>query len=338
MTSNNYYFLNDENNKSFDLNDSSLLDYNPITFNQVNEESENNINNQLFYNLHNIEIPDNIIPIAKKKIGISTNINTSSLFFTFENIKDQLKDNSFNKYKIIIDKSIEAQEIKEIEYEMKSKTKQRNEYGKKVATNIHISPYLRGRKRAVDINERAHNKKSPDNIIKKIKKYFIEYLINFLNAIIREKEYRLKMLDYKKYINKLKREEDLKFLKMIVKDCLSQDISPKYIKSSSDHNKIRISKILNEQKENKVIKFVFNMTIKDWIELFTLKKNIYEIENLENLTISESEQIQSLIPSIKEILDKNKDDEIYFTKFIFYLYNYENWFLIKKGRNREKKI
>ena len=274
MTSNNYYFLNDKDNKSFDPNDSSLFDFNIIT--QLNKESEN-INNQLFYNLHNIEIPDNIIPIAKKK-GISTNINISSLFFTFENIKDQLKDNSFIKYKIIIDKSIEAQEIKEIEYEMKSIKKQRKKNGKKVATNIHISPHLRGRKRAVDINERAHNKKSPDNIIKKIKKYFIEYLINFLNAIIREKEYRLKMLDYKKYINKLKREEDLKFLKMIVKDCLSQDISPKYIKSSSDHNKIRISKILNEQKENKVIKFVFNMTIKDWIELFTLKKTFMKLK------------------------------------------------------------
>ena len=161
---------------------------------------------------------------------------------------------------------------------MKSKTKQRNEYGKKVATNIHISPHLRGRKRAVDINERAHNKKRPDNIIKKIKNYFIEYLINFVNAIIREKENRLKMLDHKKYINKLKREEDLKFLKMIVKDCLSQDISPKYIKLNSNYNKIRISKILNEQKDNEVIKFVFNMTIKDWIELFTLKKIFMKLE------------------------------------------------------------
>ena len=214
----------------------------------------------------------------------------------------------------------------------------RKKNGIKVGPNILITKNLRGRKKAVDIIERVHNKKSPDNIMKKIKRYFMEYLIIFVNRIIKEKEDRLKMLDHKKYINRLKREEDLSLLKMTVKDYLSGDISPKYIKSSCDYNKIKINKILNEQKDNDVIKFVFNMTIKDWIELLTLKKKIYEIEYIGNLTFSEYEIIQSKIPLLNEILDKNKDDEIYFTKFIFYLYNYENWFLIKKGRDREKKI
>ena len=348
MKSNNCYFSFDEDNKSFGPNYTSILDYHLIPpyeslefcsqFNKVDEESENSNNNQLFNNLYNIEIPDKINPIEKESIGASTNANTSLIIFTFENIKNQLNEvnDPFNEYKIIIDNSIEAPEIKEIEYEMKSLQRKRKEYGKKVDTNI--SKHLRGRKKAVDISERVHNKKSPDNIMKKIKRYFIEYLIIFVNAIIKEKEDRLKMLDHKKYIDKLKREEDLNLLKMTVKDFLSRDISPKYIKSNSDYNKIKINKILNEQKDNEVIKFVFNMTIKDWIDLFTLKKTIYEFENIENLTYSEYDKIQSNIPLINEILDENKDDEIYFTKFIFYLYNYENWFLIRKGRNREKKI
>ena len=44
------------------------------------------------------------------------------------------------------------------------------------------------------------------------------------------------------------------------------------------------------------------------------------------------------IPSIKilfdDILEKNQDD-FYFSKFVFYLYNYENWFINKRGRNRK---
>ena len=56
------------------------------------------------------------------------------------------------------------------------------------------------------------------------------------------------------------------------------------------------------------------MTIKDWIDVFILKKTIY---GFENLSLNGYKEIQSKIPSIKqlfeEILDKNKDD-IYFTK------------------------
>ena len=81
-----------------------------------------------------------------------------------------------------------------------------------------------------------------------------------------------------------------------------------------------------------MIGFLFKMTIKDWIELFTLKKPIY---NFENLSFSDREVIKKKIPSIlelfDEILEKNKDD-IYFTKIVFYLYNYENCFEIKRGR------
>ena len=80
------------------------------------------------------------------------------------------------------------------------------------------------------------------------------------------------------------------------------------------------------------------MTIKDWIDVFILKKTIYDFENL---SLNGYKEIQSKIPSIKqlfeEILDKNKDD-IYFTKFVFYLYNYEKWFINKIGRNREKRF
>ena len=99
-----------------------------------------------------------------------------------------------------------------------------------------------------------------------------------------------------------------------------------------------INSILKEQKDNEVIKFVLNMTIKDWIEVFTFKKTIYEFKYNNNLNLNEYEEIKKKIPSIKilfdDILEKNQDD-FYFSKFVFYLYNYENWFINKRGRNRK---
>ena len=99
-----------------------------------------------------------------------------------------------------------------------------------------------------------------------------------------------------------------------------------------------INSILKEQKDNEVIKFVLNMTIKDWIDVFTFKKTIYNFRCVKQLNLCEYEEIQKKIPSIKtlfdNILEKNQDD-FYFSKFVFYLYNYENWFLNKRGRNRK---
>ena len=121
MINNSCYFSKYEDDKLSDLN-SSVQDYPLISlnesfglFSQVGEDSENSINNQLSYNLDNIEIPDKIIPKEKKSIGTYTNANTSLLIFTFEKIKEILNEISFNEYNIIIDNSIEAPEIKKIE-------------------------------------------------------------------------------------------------------------------------------------------------------------------------------------------------------------------------------
>ena len=67
----------------------------------------------------------------------------------------------------------------------------------------HHSNFTRGRKKN-DQTKRAHNKISVDNIITKIKGYFIEFLISFVNAIINKennkKKVELKPLNHKKYI------------------------------------------------------------------------------------------------------------------------------------------
>ena len=304
-------------------------------------------NNNIIPNLineFNLDIPEKINPIDERSSEsfIKTNTNTSEFFFSYEKIENILKDNIFfNLYINKIKECKEKSEIKDIDYEMNKSQKTRKAYGSNVNSKNIICKKDRGRKKAEDKDKGDHNKTSPDNIIKKLKGYFTEFLIIFVNAIINRGKFNkdkieLKSLNHKKYINKIKKAEELKFLKMTVKDYLSQDISPKYIKSKADYNRIIINKILDEQKGDEVINFVFNMTIKDWIELFTLKKSIYDFENLH---VSDCEVIETKLPPISElfdeILEKNQDD-IYFTKFVFYLYNYENWFEIKRGRKENK--
>ena len=285
-------------------------------------------------NEFNLDIPETINLI-------STNTNTSQLFFSYEKIENILKDNiNYNIYLNKIRENKEKSEIKEINYEMNQLKKIRKKYGANVNSKDLKCKKNRGRKKAENEYGGDHDKKSPDNVIKKVKGYFAEFLIIFVNAIInREKSNKekieLKSLNHKKYIDKIKKSEELRFLKMTVKEYLSQEISPKYIKSKADYNKILINKILHDQKGDGVINFVFKMTIKNWIELFTLKKSIYEFENL---SLNNCEVIEQNIPSISELFDeiheKNNDD-VYFTKFVFYLYNYENWFEIKRGRKEK---
>ena len=67
------------------------------------------------------------------------------------------------------------------------------------------------------------------------------------------------------------------------------------------------------------------MTFSEWIDVFT-----YKIENNYDL---EFNGLQNVLND----LYNNEDDE-YFSRFIFYLFNYQNWFQNKKGRKSRRKI
>lgn len=59
----------------------------------------------------------------------------------------------------------------------------------------------------------------PDNIIKKLKGKIFEYAILFLNKILNRTNDNEKLLNlnYQKYINRLNREEELKYINMKLK-------------------------------------------------------------------------------------------------------------------------
>jgi hypothetical protein len=185
-----------------------------------------------------------------------------------------------------------------------------------------------------------------DNIIKKIKAEFFKYMILFINNIIgtlnliyNNKIYKI---DYD-LINRLNREIDLKYLNMTIKDLLSLDVSPKYKKVEAESNKNYIEKILNEKSLNETIKFVLNMTFRDFIDIFSYKKKVKELLNeykVNDYNIEDMyNKIEKNLVGVEDLFNKlaksDKTDKYYFSNFVFYLYNYEKWFFMKRGRKKK---
>ena len=197
----------------------------------------------------------------------------------------------------------------------------------------------RGRK-TKENKGKSHDKNCPDNIIKKVKVIIFKYTLLFLNNILNQNlknKVELLKLDYK-YINRIQKVHELNFLSMKLKDLFSKDISPKY-NYKKDYNKKKIKKILNDADD--IILFAFNMTLRDWLDIFTKKKSVKDIINKNNNNINCKnliEKIEQSLTGFDQILKKiENNDEDYMTRFIFCLYNYERWFYLKKSRKAKKK-
>ena len=215
-----------------------------------------------------------------------------------------------------------------------------------------------GRKKLNDYTKRRHSKNSSDNIIKKIKSKFLEYSLNFINKVLnsnlnkknityynyllRKKkkednfENLIKALDYK-YVNRIKKDSELSLLDKSLKEVFSQDISSKYSRLQNDSNKIIIGRILIDEKDNDIIMFALNLTLREWIDVFIYKKELKDITKIYNLSLEKINQLSSLFDRVDNLLlDIYQKDcsKNYLSHFISLMYNYERWFYIKRGRSR----
>ena len=215
-----------------------------------------------------------------------------------------------------------------------------------------------GRKKLNDYTKRRHSKNSSDNIIKKIKSKFLEYSLKFINKVLnsnlnkknityynyllRKKkkednfENLIKALDYK-YVNRIKKDSELSLLDKSLKEVFSQDISSKYSRLQNDSNKTIIERIVIDEKDNDIIMFALNLTLREWIDVFIYKKELKDITKINNLSLEKINQLSSLFDRVDNLLldiyqkDCNKN---YLSHFISLMYNYERWFYIKRGRSR----
>ena len=204
----------------------------------------------------------------------------------------------------------------------------------------------RGRNSKVEGRE-EHNRMTSDNIIKKIKAELFKYLTQFLNNIINdkktpEKNNKIYRINYC-FINQLNREIDLRYLNMPLKDLFSLlNVSPKYSTKTPESNKIYIKKLLNGQADE-AIKFAFNMTLRDWIDIFSFKKEVKDLLNEYNIKDNKNiicKKIKKSLVAVDDLLNnlaEKEENQKYFSNFTFYLYNYELWFFKKKGRKSKSK-
>ena len=122
---------------------------------------------------------------------------------------------------------------------------------------------------------------------------------------------------------------------MTLKDLFSQDISSKYKeKYPNDYNTKIIEKILKINNSDETILFVFNMTLRDWLNIFTLKKDVKDIANKYNNINIDFGKIEKCWFGIDKVLTKiiEKKSKYYLTDFIICMYNYERWFYLKKTK------
>ena len=288
---------------------------------------------------------------TKFKINLKENI---LILYSFDDIKQKIFKNALyeNKFKFDInkifikDEQIEDQFLSKKRFRgctdddyingfLKNESNQNCEHGNK-----------RGRAPKIEGGGK-HNRMTSDNIIKKIKAEIFKYLTLFLNNIINDEEApkednKIYKIDYC-FINQLNREIDLRYLNMPLKDLFSLlQVSPKYKNISSESNKIFIKNLLNRQTDG-AIKFAFNMTLRDWLDIFTFKKEVKDLLNEYNVRDDNDTifiKIKESLVTVDNLLNnlaENEENKNYFSNFTFYLYNYELWFFRKKGRKSKKK-
>ena len=270
---------------------------------------------------------------ATKEI-IENNLNKKinlNIAFNEEKIKKILSQNGVKKEIIdkingnyITKKEKESVSLFEIKQKQKRTKNPNDSNDSEEKTNFDL-----GRKKKTDNTKRKHDKNVPDNIIKKCKRIFFKYIIIFINSIIKtyktnhQENYEFKNLSYENYVNNLKKDKEIILLNMPLKDLVSLDVSNKYA-SNASFNKEKMEKILEEEKDNTIINSILNMTFGEWIDVFTFKNEInyyFEFNELQDVLIDLY----------------NKEDKEYFSRFIFYLFNYKNWFQNKKPRKPKKK-
>lgn len=135
----------------------------------------------------------------------------------------------------------------------------------------------------------------------------------------------------------------MKDLNSSLKDLASKEISEKYKSKMKqlDFNKKIIDKIQNNQNDL-TMKFAFNLSLKNWIDLFCHKKTVNQllIEYKFNEQAINSERIENSLNRLNRVdillndIKKNVNSDEYLISFIFLLYNYEVWFYLKRGRNK----
>lgn len=176
-----------------------------------------------------------------------------------------------------------------------------------------------GRKRRSDEREAYHTKYRSDNMMRKIKTYFMNFVHNYLNeSLIFSHKTFLKI--NKKVSENLRKDFNMSLMQMTIKEIYEQhSINEKYsdYKKGRNINQALIKEIFEKNKDIETIKILNSKYIDLIIVLRTKFLDKFSSELIE-----------------KEIkLGENKNDALmYVNELKDLLINYEEWFEKKSGR------
>ena len=330
------------NNKSSNRNESSIQVLNE----EIKEEESTKINSDLI-----IEIKNEFLNHYFFDYLLISILNIL-------NISDEIKK-----------KFIKTEQTKEIDKKMSDEYVNQKQKRKPKKPRMEEDKKQLGRKRKMENSDNNnanngnynyiigyHSKYSTDNIFKNIKNKYLKYLVKFTNEYLNivlenkiKKYYKnlnknkdlIKYLDSKKIVENNKREYNINLLNTTLKDILSDEVSHKFSKKKKNSNKNIITKILENESNNKCIQFLFNLTFSEWIDIFIYKKDLTEYDSLIE------EKINKVFETckIENILEKigKENDSDYFSCFLFLTYNFQRWIISRKGRapnnnNKESEI
>jgi hypothetical protein len=193
-----------------------------------------------------------------------------------------------------------------------------------------------GRLKKNSVISGKHSKLAEDNIIRKIKRRFIENLRIYINK--EYKNYRAEMnksTNRKNWLKKvdpkfsctIKRNDNLKWFNSKVFEIFSDNLSLKYSSQNLNSNKRKIQRILAINESNS-LKDILNTTIDALYTRYVTNQSLNEFKILdEDLNDLENQMKKSGQENIDEYLSKYKDIAI----------NLKSIFLNKSDRNRKKK-
>ena len=321
-----------------------------ITLSNLNNNESLDEDMYNFINKDNPSVPNNEIKLndsetnEEKSTNSKTNKDNPPKFFSKDEILNMLLNDEIKK-KFMNSNINKSDEYYYLEKGKKKRKEDNENFGIIKKNEEEEKKSKRGRKKN-SISMNVHDRMVPDNIIKKIKSIIFKYILTFLNNLLKKgTNFKITFLnlDYKKYINKLNISFEKELLSMKLKDLLSLDISSKY-KKKEDNNKATIETIEKEGEKiiNKdiadILKFILDITLRDWLDLFTGKKQIKELYDVNELSIK-FDMIEKSFVGINGVLNNfKKEDEKYFASFVLFFFNYERWFLIKTPRGVKNKM
>ena len=261
-----------------------------------------------FYEININKKYDNIFPF-EQELDDSEDINEDEIYF----IKDiNIKGNNIINFNNIDKKTIIPSE-------------------KNIEENFINQKRKQGRKKKDSLEEGQHNKKTFDNILRRIKNSLLNSFRILLNSKIKN-AYNFKKLRKKWKLLKINpkhaRNSNIEFNKVFIhkslKEIFSEETTIKNL-CNRDHNKILIKQLLNEKntEKRKIFEILFNLTFLDLMKYSVGERP--DLIELQGLSLSQ------------KLLNEMALDEEYSELIFDILKNIETILENKFPRNKNKK-